>query len=195
MLQLGQAWGMRSSLPWALTMWIRNLAALLYSEWHVWQRCRFSPGLSGKYPSLTKLSTHECSIDSFLLAKTKGEIWKMLHGNEYLALWINESSPLSLLYSISKRLKPNKRFVSVVSIGVRGDFLQGGGQFTNLPYNHRCARGIYSLLMSRLMARICTPPQREKYTPPLKSIHTPPRNPGKMFEIFFNKFYASVVFL
>ena len=60
---------------------------------------------------------------------------------------------------------------------------------------HRCARGIYSLLMSRLTARICTPPRREKYTPPPQINLHPPRNPGKIFEIFFNKFYASVVFL
>ena len=70
------------------------------------------------------------------------------------------------------------------------------GVLTNqLGGEHRCARGTYGLLMSSLTARICTPPQREKYTPPLKSIYTPPRNPGKIFEIFFNKFYASVVFL
>ena len=49
---------------------------------------------------------------------------------------------------------------------------------------HRCARGTQRLLKSRLTARICTPPQREKYTPPQINSH-PPKEFWKNFRIFF----------
>ena len=57
---------------------------------------------------------------------------------------------------------------------------------SRIANDHRCARGIYSLLMSRLSARICTPPRREKYTPPPQINSHTPKESWKNVRNFFS---------
>ena len=67
--------------------------------------------------------------------------------------------------------------------------------FECLLFNHRCARGTYSLLMSRLKARICTPPQREKNTPPPQINSHPHKEFWKNIQFFSINFTCWLYFL